>query len=227
MCGRHVSPDDVAIEREFKLLPAEFKFPESFNVAPTQRVPVIRQKPQGRVLELLRWGLIPFFAKGEPGKYSTINARIETVETSPSYRGPWKRGQRCLIVTRGFYEWHTNDDGRKLPYFIHLADQPLFAFAGLWERSVKADGSAIESVVIITMPANKLMQDIHNSGNNPHRMPAILCREDHEAWLTGTVEEARAVLKEYAADLMVAWPVSMRVNAPKNNDAKLIELAVA
>ena len=120
MCGRYVSPDDVAIEREFKLLPAEFKFPESFNVAPTQRVPVIRQKPQGRVLELLRWGLIPFFAKGEPGKYSTINARIETVETSPSYRGPWKRGQRCLIVTRGFYEWHTNDDGRKLPYFIHL-----------------------------------------------------------------------------------------------------------
>ena len=227
MCGRYVSPDDVAIEREFKLLPAEFKFPESFNVAPTQRVPVIRQKPQGRVLELLRWGLIPFFAKGEPGKYSTINARIETVETSPSYRGPWKRGQRCLIVTRGFYEWHTNDDGRKLPYFIHLADQPLFAFAGLWDRSVKADGTAIESVVIITMPANKLMHDIHNSGSNPHRMPAILRREDQDTWLTGSVDAARTVLKEYAADLMVAWPVSTRVNAPKNNDAKLTEPTAA
>ena len=227
MCGRYVSPDDVAIEREFKLLPAEFKFPESFNVAPTQRVPVIRQKPQGRVLELLRWGLIPFFAKGEPGKYSTINARIETVETSPSYRGPWKRGQRCLIVTRGFYEWHTNDDGRKLPYFIHLADQPLFAFAGLWDRSVKADGTAIESAVIITMPANKLMHDIHNSGSNPHRMPAILRREDQDTWLTGSVDEARTVLKEYAADLMVAWPVSTRVNAPKNNDAKLTEPTAA
>ena len=227
MCGRYVSPDDAAIEREFKLLPAEFKFPESFNVAPTQRVPVIRQKPEGRAVELLRWGLIPFFAKGEPGKYSTINARIETVETSPSYRGPWKRGQRCLIVTRGFYEWHTNDDGRKLPYFIHLADQPLFAFAGLWERSVKADGTAIESVVIITMPANKLMHDIHNSGSNPHRMPAILGREDQDTWLTGSVDAARTVLKEYAADLLVAWPVSLRVNAPQNNDAKLIEPAVA
>lgn len=227
MCGRYVSPEEVAIEREFDLVHSEWKFPQSYNVAPTQIVPVVRDIDGQRQGARLRWGLIPFFAKGQPGKYSTINARIETVESSPSYRGPWKRGQRCLQVARAFYEWHLDAQGRKAPYYIHLADRDLFAFAALWDKSIKADGEAIESVVHITLPANELMRDIHNTGNNPHRMPAILKKEDHEAWLNGSVDEARAALTQYPSNLMVAYEVSARVNSPRNNDASLIEAVAA
>src|SRR5450759_5432151 len=113
MCGRYVSPDEASIEREFNLVHADWKFPASFNVAPTQEVPVVRIREAGRQGLRLRWGLIPFFAHGIPPKYSTINARIETVETAPSYRGPWKRAQRCIQVAAGFYEWHLSVDGQK------------------------------------------------------------------------------------------------------------------
>lgn len=223
MCGRYVSPDDAAIEREFNLVRHEWQFPPSYNVAPTQQVPVIRAVEGQQRVDLLRWGLIPFFAKGEPGKFSTINARIETVETAASYRGPWSRGQRCMQVAAGFYEWHTNAEGRKAPFYITVVDQPVFAFAGLWDRSVKADGTAIESCVHITMPANALMRDIHNAGNNPFRMPAILRREDRDIWLNGGAEEARNVLVQYDPGLMLAHEVTTRVNTPKNNDPSLIE----
>lgn len=223
MCGRYVSPDEASIEREFNLVRTEWQFPASFNVAPTQQVPVIRSMLGEREGLRLRWGLIPFFAKGEPTKYSTNNARIETVETAASYRGPWKRGQRCLQIASGFYEWHLDSQGRKSPFYIHLVDQPVFAFAGLWDRSVKADGTAVESCVHVTMPANPLMREIHNAGNNPHRMPAILEREDQDIWLNGTIEEARGVLTQYPAGMMVAYEVSARVNTPKNNDPQLIE----
>ncbi|HYC08222.1 MAG TPA: SOS response-associated peptidase, partial [Steroidobacteraceae bacterium] len=177
----------------------------------------------GHEAAMVRWGLIPYFAKGEPGKFSTINARIETFESAASYRGPWKRGQRCIQPASGFYEWHLDPQGRKAPYLITLADQEVFGFAALWERSVKEDGTAVESCAHITMPANELMADIHNTGNNPHRMPAILRREDYAAWLDGTIEQARQVLAPYPADLMVAHQVSVRVNSVRNNSPDLIE----
>ena len=102
MCGRYVSPDEASIEREFNLVRQEQNITPSYNVAPTQQVPVVRSVAGARKLDTLRWGLIPFFARGEPPKYSTINARIETMETAASYRGPWKRGQRCLQIATGF-----------------------------------------------------------------------------------------------------------------------------
>ncbi len=228
MCGRYVSPDEAAIEREFILVHQEWQLPASFNVAPTQPVPILRAIGGERRGSMVRWGLIPFFAGGEAPKYSTINARIETVETAASYRGPWNRGQRCLQFATGFYEWHVDGDrgaaeARKAPYYIHLNDQAVFAFAGLWDRSIKPDGSAIESCVHITLPANDLMREIHNGGNNPYRMPAILRREDQEAWLEGSVAEARAVLRPYDPGLMAAFEVSTAVNSPKNNNETLIQ----
>jgi putative SOS response-associated peptidase YedK len=223
MCGRYVSPDDASIGREFNLVHAEWQFPPSYNVAPTHEVPVVRSVDGKRQGLRLRWGLIPSSANGEAGKYLTINARIETVETHASFRGPWKHGQRCLQVATGFYEWHIDAACRKVPYYIHLDDRPVFAFAGLWDRSVKADGTAVESCAHITLPANELMMDIHNTGHNPHRMPAILCKEDYEAWLTGSIDEARGVLKQYDASMMRAHEVSVMVNTPKNNSADLLE----
>jgi len=106
----------------------------------------------------------------------------------------------------GFYEWHLNEAGQKHPFFIHLADQEVFGFAGLWDRSVLADGTAVESCAIITMPGNDLMRQVHNTGNNPHRMPAILAPAAYDAWLSGGAGEARAVLGPYPQDVMACVP---------------------
>jgi putative SOS response-associated peptidase YedK len=224
MCGRYVTRDQAAMERAFSVVKPWWRFEARYNVAPTQPVPIVRLAKEGdREGVMMRWGLIPFFARGVPPKYSTINARVETVESAPSYRGPWQRGQRCIQVAAGFYEWHLSVDGRKRPYFIQVSDQEVFGFAGLWDRSFTADGTAIESCVHVTLPANPLLKDIHNTGKNPHRMPAILRKEDHEAWLGGTADEARAALQPYPADLMYAFAVSAKVNSPKNNSPDLLE----
>jgi putative SOS response-associated peptidase YedK len=219
MCGRYVSKTQAAWERSWSLNKAPPLF-ESYNIAPSTKVPVIRAIADGRDCDLIRWGLIPCFAKGVATKYSTINARVETIKTSPAYRAPWKRGQRCIIPALGFYEWHVEADGRKQPFYIHLADQEVFGFAGVWDRSVKEDGESVDSCTIITMPANELMADIHNV---KARMPAILRTEDHDAWLSGSADAAETVLTPYPSELMVAHPVSTRVNTPKNTDAKLID----
>lgn len=222
MCGRYIIRQQTKAIREWeKYGPPPFL--DSYNVAPTQQVPILRMQGGRPQFTEVRWGLVPFFTHGAPPKYSTINARIESFETAASYRGPWRRGQRCLQLASGFYEWHLDRYGRKAPYLISLADQELFAFAGLWDRSIKDDGSVVESCVHMTMPANALMADIHNTGNNPHRMPAILRLEDRAAWLEGSLEEARAALVPYPADLMVAYEVSSRVNSVKNNSPDLIE----
>jgi putative SOS response-associated peptidase YedK len=218
MCGRFIAKTDHAWQNFFTLKKPPPRF-ESYNITPSQLIPVVRHREDGNECELLRWGLIPFFAHGIAGKFSTINARVETLATSPAFRGPWKRGQRCIVPANGFYEWQLRADGSKQPYYISLADQELFGFAGLWDRSVAADGTAIESATIITMDANPLMAGIHNS---KARMPALLAHADTDTWLSGSPEQARSTLQQYPAELMLAWPVSTRVNAPKHNGPELI-----
>src|SRR6267143_1025312 len=144
MCGRYILAQQAKLERALQLGKVSWKFEVSYNVAPTQAVPVVRFAHGEREGLLMRWGLVPFFAKGEPPKYSTINARIETLESVATWRGPWSRGQRCLQFAAGFYEWHVNEAGQKQPFFIHLADQEIFAFASLWDRSFSGDGARIE-----------------------------------------------------------------------------------
>jgi putative SOS response-associated peptidase YedK len=220
MCGRYVSPDDAAIEREFNLVRTEWHFPASYNVAPTHKVPVVRVIDGERRLARLHWGLIPFWAKGVAPKYSTINATVEKLQDAATWRGPWKRGQRCIMPALGFFEWQVQADGKtKQPYYITLNDQEIFGLAGLWDSSPGADGVTVESCTIVTMPANKLMREIHNV---KQRMPAILAKEDRDTWLSGTPDDAFHVIRQYPDTHMLATPVSKRVNTPKNNDAELI-----
>ena len=223
MCGRYVSPDDAAIEREFTLVRHEWNFPPSYNVAPTQDVAIVRVNKAGeRTGVRVHWGLIPYWAKGVQPKYSTINATVEKLTDAATWRSPWKRGQRCIIPALGFFERQVQADGKsKQPFYITLNDQEVFGFAGLWDSSIGADGVAVESCTIVTMPANQLMTEIHNV---KHRMPAILSREDREMWLMGPPEAAFAVIKQYPDTHMVATPVSARVNSPTNNDSTLIEV---
>jgi putative SOS response-associated peptidase YedK len=223
MCGRYILRMQEKYLREWNLHGPPAWVTASYNIAPTQQVPIMRAENGAPAAAMVRWGLIPSFAHGKPGKFSTINARIETFETAPCFRGAWQRRQRCIQPASGFYEWHLDAQGRKTPFLVTLADQEVFGFAGLWESTVREDGAVIESCAHITMPANELMSDIHNGGSHPQRMPAILRREDHEAWLTGTTAEARAALAPYPADLMVAHPVSTRVNSVRNNGPELIE----
>jgi putative SOS response-associated peptidase YedK len=223
MCGRYITKDQRALERELPFLDVKDwpQFEASYNVAPTQPAPVVIASPGGNVCQLMRFGLIPFFAKGVAGKYSTINARVETIETSAAYRGPWKRQQRCLVLASGFYEWHLLPDGKsKQPYFIKPADQDSFAFAGLWDASKADDGTTIYSFTIITLPASPLMAQIHNT---KRREPAMLTAADCRTWLGGTAEQGRALLQPYPDELLVAWPVSRRVNSPSSNDEKLLQ----
>lgn len=222
MCGRYVNPATAEAERYFAVHLIHWQFDRSYNVAPSQQVPIVRLTDGQREGLMVRWGLVPFFAKGVPPKYSTINATIEKLTEGPTWRGPWKRGQRCILPAAGFYEWHVNEDGSKTPFYITMADQPVFGFAGLWDRSVNAEGRVIESCTIITMPPNALMAEIHNV---KQRMPAILAVDDIEAWLGGSPGDAHATLKPYPADSMVAWPVSRSVNTPKNNHEGLIQPA--
>jgi putative SOS response-associated peptidase YedK len=155
-------------------------------------------------------------------------ATCERLATAPTWRGPWRGskngGQRCILPALGFYEWQpvTDAAGRasKRPHYIRIGDQPVFGMAGLWDASTAADGTVVESCTLITMPANRMMAAIHNGRE---RMPAILAREDHEAWLSADADAAFACLKPCADELMIARPVSSRVNSPKNNDATLVD----
>ena len=220
MCGRYVNPATAEAERYFAIHLVRWQFDRSYNVAPTQAVPVVRATGGQREGLMMRWGLIPYFARGIPPKYSTINATIERLTDGAAWRGPWKRGQRCILPATGFYEWHVNEDSSRTPFYITMADQPVFGFAGLWDSSRTDAGEQTLSCTIITMPPNALMAEIHNV---KQRMPAILAAEAIEAWLTGSAGDAHAALKPYPADSMVAWPVSRRVNTPKNNHESLIE----
>jgi putative SOS response-associated peptidase YedK len=223
VCGRYVSPDDAAIEREFNLIRSPgLEVRANYNVAPTLTVPVVRSIDGVRQASMMRWGLIPFFAKGVPGTYGTHIARAETIDTKPSYRGSWKYGRRCIVPVAGFYEWQVLFDGKsKQPFHIRAADQDVYGLAGIWDASKRDDGSIIESFAVITVSANPLMAEIHNGREDP-RMPLMLRREDYETWLTGNVQEAQAMLKPYPSEWMTAWPVSARVNKVGNNDAELL-----
>ncbi|MDY6944471.1 MAG: SOS response-associated peptidase [Pseudomonadota bacterium] len=244
MCGRYVSPEEAAIERVVEIQRRSWSsrfrsqglFGARYNVSPTDPVPVVRivREVDGqREGAHLRWGLIPHWAQGKP-MGNTINARIETLRTNSSYRDAWQRGQRCLIALSGFYEWQAQppDWQVTLPYYITVVDQDPFFLAGLWDRCVTESGDVIESCTVITMPANELLADIHNSKKaggkrvlltaEERRMPAILAEQDHESWLSGTPAAAFAALKQFPAGLMFAYPVSNLVNSNRNDGQELI-----
>jgi putative SOS response-associated peptidase YedK len=218
MCGRFIAKTDHAWQNFFTLKKPPPRF-ESYNIAPSQSVPVVRAAEDGNDCELARWGLIPFFAKGIAGKYSTINARVESMTTSPAYRGPWKRAQRCVVPANGFYEWQELPDGIKQPWFVHLTTQELFGFAGLWDSSSTATGEVIQSFTIITVPAAPFMAAIHNTRQ---REPAILRPDEHETWLRGEAAAAQAVLHPAAAGELSAHRVSRQVNSPRHHGPALI-----
>jgi len=212
MFGRYASTIKSALKQEWGLIRVPQRF-ESYNVAPATQVPIVRLTDEGRACMMARWGLIPSWADG-PVKYSTINARCETLHKAASYRGPWKHGQRCLFPVSGFYEWQATDGGKQ-PWYIRLPEQDTFALAGLWERN-----GDMESATIVTLPANELLARIHNTSK---RMPLILDPESFDAWLGENSEAAQSVITPYPAAQMEAWPVSRYVNNPRHQGGECIK----
>lgn len=220
MCGRYnVTTDAQAMIDFFEVEQTLFDlnaWRPRYNVAPSQNVPIIRDTGEGRELLLARWGLVPHWSKEDKLKYSTINARAETVADKPVYREPFKH-KRCLIPATGFYEWQ-QQDGAKTPYHIHMPGGTLFAFAGLWDHW-GAGERAFDSCAVIVTGANATMQSIHN------RMPVILNPAQYNTWLnTDHFDRAQleALLVPFGGTLD-AYVVDRYVNSPKNDDAACIK----
>jgi len=187
-----------------------------YNIPPGTNIAAIRQSPEGkRVLHLLKWGLVPHWAK-DPGIGNKLNnARGESVMEKPSFREAFKR-RRCLIPADAFYEWKA--EGKlKQPYCISLPEP--FAMAGLWESWKSPDGSILRTCCVITTRPNAVMEPIHD------RMPVIIAPADWGRWLSAPVDEVAKLVRPYPADSMLAWPVSRRVSKTVDDDAGLIEFA--
>ena len=221
MCGKYILAQAANAARAMGIQRGHWEYPLSYRVLPTEPVPVVVAADGAREAALMRWGLVPWWTHGVPLKASTINATAERLDRAPSYRDPWRRGQRCLFVMGGFYEPHLNEDGSRDQFFVRLTDREVFGVAGLWERSRRADDSSLFSCTLITVPANPLLAAVHNA---KQRMPAILADAEYDDWLRGSPQQARLLLRPYCAESMRAWKVSRRVNDPKlPNDERLIE----
>ena len=225
MCGRYfvtTPPETLAQIFGFVNQP---NFPPRYNIAPSQPISIIRPgRPSQEGLEcvLVRWGLIPGWAK-EPPKSLLSNARAETVSEKASFKGA-VRHRRCLVPADGFYEWQARAPGKgkgpKQPYCIRLRTREPFAMAGIWEDWLGADGSEVDTCAIITTSANETLAPLH------HRMPVILTPDLYEPWLDTRetkLADALAMLKPLEEGLLEAYPVSDRVNRVANDDPGLLE----
>ncbi len=216
MCGRYtLRADAPTLQRAFNLpeLPAEHA--PRYNIAPTQRVPIVRVNGV-RTLAYVQWGLVPSWAKDRSGAHQRINARAETLQEKPSFRQAFKL-RRCLVPCDGFYEWDKSTPA-KTPHFIHFADHRVFALAGLWETWLSPQGERLESCTIITTEPNALIAPLH------HRMAVILAPQDYDTWLNPEtpLEACAALLRPHSAADMCAYPVSPAVSNPNVDTPDLI-----
>jgi len=219
MCGRFtltVSPDTLS-----SLFKADWSSPfrPRYNIAPTQQVPVVRtsQADNNLHIDLLKWGLIPSWAKDASIGNHMINARSETVDQKPSFRTALKH-RRCIVPASGFYEWQSVE-GKKHPLYIKLSDDSLMMLAGIWDHWKNPDGAVIESFSILTTSSNDLIKPLHE------RMPVILDTEDKDAWLDTQVadpERLKPLFRSCTSVQMQMYPVSDLVNSPRNDTPECI-----
>ena len=225
MCGRFTQRMTWReLHERMDLIGTPLNLRPRYNVAPSQDVAVVRAADDGRTLAMLRWGLIPSWARDPAIGHRLINARSETAAEKPSFRSAW-RNRRCLIPADGFYEWKREGKTRQ-PWLFGLRVGAPFAFAGLWERwtvpqstaltgslAERTPGEAVETCTILTTAANETVAPVHG------RMPVILPWEAHGLWLAGE----DVPLAPYPADAMTAQPVSTHVNRPANDDPRCVE----
>ncbi len=215
MCGRfQLSVKGKQISERFNVEVFDDLYRPSFNCAPSQNLPVITNINSSK-LSLLKWGLIPFWAKDPKIGFRNINTRSETITEKPSFRNAFKK-RRCLIPANGFYEW--KKDANKTPYRIFLKNDELFAMAGIWETWKDSEGKETDTFSIITTTANDAIKSIHN------RMPVILKPGDEKQWLLENNEKKLLeLLVPYNEKRTDAYAISNQVNKPINNNSEIIK----
>jgi len=218
MCGRYrLSRRKQIIEEYFDTADWQDDWNPRYNIAPTQSVPVIRQHPKEpvRQISMMKWGLVPSWAKDASGAAGMINARCETAATKPAFRDPLKF-RRCLIPADAFYEWKRTATSKQ-PYCFEVNEGESFAFAGLWDGWKGPDGQWIRTCSILTTTPNAVTSAVHD------RMPVILDRDNYDLWLDPAMQNVAAIselLKPCDGRLMRCYPVSSRVNHVANDDAE-------
>jgi putative SOS response-associated peptidase YedK len=216
MCGRYrLSRRKQIVEAHFSSVSGVEDWNPRYNIAPTQRIPIIRQNPKEpvRELSLLHWGLIPSWAKDSSGAAKMINARSETAGTKPAFRDALK-SRRCLIPADGFYEWQKTGNAKQ-PYCFEVTNRELFAFAGIWDRWKDLNSNIVETCSILTTIPNAVTSAVHD------RMPVILDPDSYDIWLDPGMSDVTTVselLKPYDAQLMRCYPISTRINHVANDD---------
>jgi putative SOS response-associated peptidase YedK len=217
MCGRYAAflPAE-AIVALFRTRGPVPNWAPTWNMAPTRDAPVVRLHPESRErrLDLLRWGLLPYWAKDAKSVRQPINARSETLATSPMFRDAFAR-RRCLVPADAFYEWQAAD-GAKLPWAIARADGQPMVFAGLWEGWRGSDGTVIRSFTIVTTSANEALRPLHE------RMPVVLEPSDWPLWLSETDGNPSEPLRPSRAAFRT-WRVGTAVNSVRNDTPRLLE----
>jgi putative SOS response-associated peptidase YedK len=224
MCGRvRLSHDysEIKIRLRFDAEAPAPNLRASWNTPPTGDMLCATYSTDGkRVSEIMRWGLLPRWAKDAKLAYSTFNARADSVTTKPAFRDAWKKGRRCLVVTNGFYEWRKRD---KQPFAIGMADDELMVMAGLWDEWVSPAGERIKSCTVITTDANHAVGALHD------RMPVILAESDWPKWLgeePATEEELKVLLVPCPSERMKIWAVDKKVGNVRNRGQELADAIV-
>ena len=220
MCGRFSAVDIVELYKQFQIENSVASLVPRYNIAPSQEIPAIISKNNKNELMMLRWGLVPNWAKDPSIGYKIINARAETIDIKPSFRH-LITSRRCLIPADGFYEWKKEGKIKK-PYRFILRGGKPFTFAGLWDSWTNQEGKIINSCTIITTRSNALIEPIHD------RMPVILTKENEKLWIDQDLKEQellKSLLKPYPEYLMEAYEVSSVVNSPKVDDERCIARA--
>ncbi|MGA3032169.1 MAG: SOS response-associated peptidase [Terracidiphilus sp.] len=221
MCGRFARRSTREVLAEWFGVDLEDapEFAPSYNAAPQSVQPVVRLggdsgKPK---FALLRWGLVPYWAKDAKIGYSTINARAEEAQAKPAFRDALRK-RRCLVPADAFYEWQNLTPKSRQPFAIGLRSGEPFAFAGLWESWRPKDAEPLETFTILTTDPNEALEPIHN------RMPVILEPKDYQRWVEPADAERLPVdlMRPYPAERMVAWPVSERVGNVRNDYPELL-----
>jgi putative SOS response-associated peptidase YedK len=220
MCGRFARKSTQEVLADWFGVELEDMpwFAPSFNVAPQSVQPVVRlsRDSGNREFALMRWGLVPAWAKDAKIGYSTINARSEEVASKPVFREAFKK-RHCLIPADNFYEWMRLDAKSKRPFAIALKSGEPFAFAGLWESWRPKESPPLETFTILTTTPNALMGPIHD------RMPVIVEPKNYSDWLDTSTNPPLNLLDPYPAEQMCVWPVGEQVGNVRNNTANLLD----
>ena len=244
MCGRfNILTDAEALLSIFEIMNVDFElkaYTHQYNISPSPRntqineenaqkltqIPIVVGNKHGQKTMLSAiWPLVPLWAGDCVPKYSTANARSETMTQKASFRNSWRKSQRCLIPASGFYEWQKlPDQPRKQPWHIYHTEQSVMSFAGLWEKGTNTEGESFVSCAIITTQANEMMSEIHNTN---HRMPVIIDPQFRELWLTGESQEAYSLAATYGDGSLKADRISTKINNPRYTKNDCIETLTA